>query len=52
MQLLIGIVLYLTKDYFSIISDMGMGGVMKNAELRNLIIEHPTTMIIATALSL
>lgn len=50
MQLLIGIVLYLTKDYFSIISDMGMGSVMKNTELRNLIIEHPTTMIIATVL--
>ena len=49
-QLLIGIILYFTKDYFSIISDLGMGEVMKNAGLRNLIVEHPTTMIIATAL--
>ena len=49
-MLLIGIVLFFTKDYFSIIGDMGMGEVMKNAQLRNLIIEHPTTMIIATAL--
>lgn len=49
-QLLIGIVLFFTKDYFSIIGEMGMGEVMKNAGLRNLIIEHPTTMIIATAL--
>lgn len=49
-QLLIGIILYFTKDYFSIISDLGMGEVMKNAGLRNLIVEHPTTMIVATAL--
>lgn len=49
-QLLIGIILYVTKDYFSIIGEIGMGEVMKNASLRNLIVEHPTTMIIATAL--
>lgn len=49
-QLLIGIILYFTKDYFSIIGDVGMGEVMKNSALRNLIVEHPTTMIIATAL--
>jgi heme A synthase len=50
-QLLIGIILYLTKDYFSVIDEVGgMGEVMKNADLRNLIVEHPTTMIIAVAL--
>lgn len=49
-QLLIGIILYFTKDYLSIIGDVGMGEVMKNSALRNLIVEHPTTMIIATAL--
>jgi len=50
-QLLIGIVLFFMKDYFSTISEVGgMGEVMKNSELRNLIIEHPLTMIIAVAL--
>jgi len=50
-QLLIGIVLFFLKDYFSTISDVGgMGEVMKNSALRNLIVEHPTTMIIAVAL--
>ncbi len=50
-QLLIGIILFFTKDYFGTIKEVGgMGEVMKNSELRNLIIEHPTTMIIAVAL--
>jgi hypothetical protein len=50
-QLLIGIVLFFLKDYFGTIKEVGgMGEVMKNSELRNLIIEHPTTMIIAVAL--
>ena len=50
-QLLIGIVLFFLKDYFSTIKEVGgMGEVMKNSELRNLIIEHPITMIIAVTL--
>ncbi|WP_411894117.1 hypothetical protein [Winogradskyella sp. A2] len=50
-QLLIGIVLFFLKDYFSTIEQVGgMGEVMKNSDLRNLIIEHPITMIIAVAL--
>lgn len=50
-QLLIGIVLFFLKDYFSVIDQVGgMGAVMKNSELRNLIVEHPLTMIIAIAL--
>ncbi len=50
-QLLIGIVLFFLKDYFSTISEVGgMGEVMKNSALRNLIVEHPTSMIIAVAL--
>ena len=49
-MLLIGIVLFFTKGYIGTISEVGMGEVMKNSVLRNLIIEHPTTMIIATAL--
>lgn len=50
-QLLIGIILFFMKDYFSTIEQVGgMGEVMKNSDLRNLIVEHPTTMIIAVAL--
>jgi heme A synthase len=50
-QLLIGIILYFTKDYFTTIEQVGgMGEVMKNSALRNLIVEHPTTMIVAVAL--
>ncbi len=49
-QLLIGIVLFFVTDYLSIISDIGMGEVMKNADLRSKIIEHPLTMIIAVVL--
>lgn len=50
-QLLIGIILFFMKDYFSTIEQIGgMGEVMKNSDLRNQIVEHPTTMIIAVAL--
>ena len=49
-QLLIGIVLFLSAGYFKIIGDMGMGSVMKNDDLRMKIIEHPLTMIIAVVL--
>lgn len=49
-QLLIGIVLFFVNDYLSIIKESGMGTVMKNAGLRDKIIEHPTTMIIAVVL--
>jgi len=49
-QLLIGIVLFFAADYLSLISDMGMGEVMKDPVLRSNIIEHPFTMIIAVAL--
>ncbi|RKE98670.1 hypothetical protein [Ichthyenterobacterium magnum] len=49
-QLLLGIVLFFASDYLSVISDIGMGEVMKNSTLRSNIIEHPLTMIIAIAL--
>lgn len=50
-QLLLGIILFFTKDYFGTISEVGgMGEVMKNSILRSNIVEHPLTMIIATAL--
>ena len=49
-QLIIGIVLFFAADYLSIIKDLGMGGIMKNATLRSNIVEHPLTMIIAVIL--
>ena len=49
-QLLIGFILFFAADYLSLISDMGMGEIMKNSTLRSNIIEHPITMIIAVAL--
>lgn len=49
-QLLIGVILFFVGDYLSVISEIGMSMVMKNAALRDIIIEHPTTMIIAIAL--
>ncbi len=50
-QLLLGLILFFVKDYFSTIKQVGgMGEVMKNSDLRNLIVEHPLTMIIAVAL--
>jgi len=49
-QLLIGIVLYFTSPYFSILLENGMGNVMKDSVLRSNIVEHPLTMIIAVVL--
>lgn len=49
-QLIIGIVLFFVADYISIISESGMSSLMKNADLRDKIIEHPLTMIIAIVL--
>jgi len=49
-QLLIGIVLFFVSDYLSLISEMGMGSIMKNSSLRSNIIEHPITMILVVIL--
>ncbi|MDT8346896.1 MAG: hypothetical protein RQ756_03760 [Flavobacteriaceae bacterium] len=49
LQLLIGFVLYFVSPYFENWSS-GMGGVMKNSEIRLYIVEHPLTMIIAVVL--
>ncbi len=49
-QLIIGIVLFFVSDYLRLISDMGMGGIMKNSTLRSNIIEHPITMLLVVAL--
>ena len=49
-QLLIGIVLYVTGPYLSAISDLGMKGVMGDSIMRSNIVEHPLMMIIAVVL--
>ncbi len=49
-QLLIGFVLFFASDYLNLISEMGMGSIMKNSSLRSNIIEHPITMILVVVL--
>ena len=49
-QLLIGLVLYFTSARFDIWSDLGVGEVMKNANIRLYLVEHPTINILAVAL--
>lgn len=45
-QLLIGIVVYIISPYTKQISELGMGEVMKDSNLRLYVIEHPFTMIL------
>ena len=49
-QLVLGMILYFISDYLTLVSEMGMGEVMKNSTLRDKIIEHPLTMIIGIIL--
>ncbi len=49
-QLLIGIVLYFVSPRFAVFSELGMGGVMKDAVNRLYLIEHPLINIIVVAL--
>lgn len=49
-QLLIGLILYFVSPWFGQWSSLGMGGVMKNAEARLYLVEHPITNIIAIVL--
>ena len=48
-QLLIGLLLYFVSDKFEQWSLLGMK-IMKNSELRQLLVEHPITNIIAIVL--
>ena len=43
-QLLIGIVLWFSADYFS---ELSMGEIMKNSVLRSNVVEHPVAMLLA-----
>jgi len=49
-QLLIGLVLYFVSPRLALFSELGMGGVMKDAVNRLYLVEHPTINIIAVAL--
>lgn len=49
-QLLIGFAAYYTSSFYDIMRDVGMGEVMKNSELRKILVEHPLVGIIAIAL--
>lgn len=49
-QLLIGIVLFFASNYLSVISELGMKGIMGDKLLRSNIVEHPFMMIIAVVL--
>ncbi len=49
-QLLIGLLLYFVSPRLQLWSELGMGGVMKNAINRLYLVEHPTINIIAVAL--
>ena len=49
-QLLIGLLLYFTSARFGLWSDLGAGEVMRNADIRLYLVEHPTINILAVAL--
>ena len=49
-QLLIGFVAFYTSDYYVIMREAGMGEVMKNSDLRKILVEHPLVGIIAITL--
>ena len=50
LQLLVGLILYFVFPWFDQWSNLGMGGVMKDAQARLFLVEHPFTNILAIAL--
>ena len=50
LQLLIGLILYFVSPWFDQWSNLGMGGVMKDAQTRLFLVEHPFTNILAIAI--
>ena len=50
LQLLIGLILYFVSPWFDQWSNLGMGGVMKDAQARLYLVEHPFTNILAIVL--
>jgi len=49
-QLLIGFILYFVSPRLALFSELGMGGVMKDAVNRLYLVEHPLINIIVVAL--
>lgn len=49
-QFLLGIVLLFTSVKMDAAKELGMGAVMKNADLRLVLVEHPLTNLIAVTL--
>ena len=49
-QLLIGLLAYFTSAQFALLKEQGMGGAMKDPEIRLVIMEHPLMMILAVVL--
>lgn len=49
-QLIIGFIAYYTSEHYTNMKSIGMGEVMKNSELRKILVEHPLVGIIAIAL--
>lgn len=49
-QFVIGLILLFVSPYMETAKQLGMGGVMKNAEIRKLVVEHPVINLIAIIL--
>lgn len=49
-QLLIGLAWYFMSDWYKAMKITGFGTVMKNAQSRLILVEHPTVMILGIAL--
>ena len=49
-QLLVGLILFFVSPWFDQWSALGVGGVMKDAQARLYLVEHPLTNIIAILL--
>jgi heme A synthase len=50
LQLIIGFVGYYLSNYYDTMRSVGMGEVMKQSELRLMLVEHPLMMILAIIL--
>ena len=49
-QLVIGFIAYYMSDFYLTMRSAGMGEVMKNSDLRKILVEHPLVGIIAITL--
>ncbi|GGK36432.1 MULTISPECIES: hypothetical protein [Flavobacteriaceae] len=49
-QLILGFVAYYLSSFYDIMRNVGMGEVMKNSELRKVLVEHPLVGIIGITL--